>query len=217
MINAAAKLERPIVADGVLIERASGGSATAFAQLVERHSDTVYTIASNVCVTAEVAEHAIQEAFLTAWRELADFPAGGRFSTWLYRIATRTALAHRARDGRRRTSRVLEAFLPAFDDEGALVASAAQWPELEARPSHRGDIVAPLQDALECIEDETRAAFVLCDLVELRAEEAAVILDLSPRAVRLRAHRARVLLRGFIDSLSPRRAEWVGAGRRPVE
>jgi RNA polymerase sigma-70 factor (ECF subfamily) len=202
MNNRAPKLEQPIVADEVLAQRASLGNTTAFGQLVARHSDAVYTIARNVCGTADAAEQAVQEAFLTVWRDLGSFPSGSKFTTWLYRIATRAALARRASDSRRTTSRVLEAFLPAFDADDALVPSHARWPELERTSSQRADILAPLQDALECFDDQTRAAFVLRDLLDLRVEEAAAILDLSPNAVRRLAHRARLLLRGFIDRLS---------------
>jgi len=55
--------------------------------------------------------------------------------------------------------------------------------------------------ALESIDDLARAAFVLCDVLELRPEEAAVILEASPQSVRHYAHQARLLLRGFIDRL----------------
>jgi len=49
--------------------------------------------------------------------------------------------------------------------------------------------------------DDVRAAFVLCDLVKLPAEDAAEIVQSSPQVVRGRAHRARLMLRGFLDRL----------------
>jgi len=168
MMTKAAKLEERL-ADDVLAERATSGSAAAFAQLVERHGDAVYAIATNLCRSLDDAERTVQDAFLTAWRDFGFFPAGARFTTWLYRIATRIALADGARGRRRR-------------DEQA-------------------DITAPLRGVLDCMDDRTRAAFVLCDLVELCAEETAVILDLPPPTVRREAHRARLLLRAFIDRL----------------
>ena len=202
MLKTADKCGKAILADHLLAENASNGSAAAFAQLVARHCDAVYTIVSNMCGASDDAQEAVEDAFGTAWRDLRTYPAGARFTTWLYRIAMKTALARRARDGRRHTSRVLEAFMPAFDEAGALIACDGRWPELDGRSPQRIDITAPLQDALEGIDDQTLAAFTLCDLVELRTEEAAVILDLSPRAVRCLAHRARLILRGLIDRLS---------------
>jgi RNA polymerase sigma-70 factor (ECF subfamily) len=200
MMNTAAKSKEPIVADDVLAEGATLGSTTAFAELVARHGDAVYTIARNMCMTPDDAERAVQEAFLTAWRELRSRPPNASFTTWLYRIATRTALAHGA-SGRRRSTSSLETFLPAFDRAGALIASNGRWPELEGRSTERVEIAAPLREVLERMDHRARAAFVLCDLLGLSADEAAVILDLPPRAVRRDAHRARLLLRGVIDRL----------------
>src|SRR5205807_7151458 len=114
--------------------------------------------------------------------------------------AMKTALAHRQRD-RRRPSPSLEAFMPAFDREGRLVASKGRRPELEGGSSERFEITGLLREALECIDDQTRAAFVLRDLVQLPVEEVAVILQKSPQGVSEDAHRACLMLRGFVNGL----------------
>jgi len=51
------------------------------------------------------------------------------------------------------------------------------------------------------MDDDVRAAFVLCDLVELPVEDAAQIVQSSPQVVRRRAHHARRMLRGFLERL----------------
>lgn len=193
------QLDDSLVRDEALAERARRGSGGAFAALVTRHGDAVYAIARNMCVTVRDAEELLQQAFLAAWRDLEFLPAGARFTTWLYGIAMKTALAHRQRD-RRRPSPSLEGFLAAFDREGRLVASKDRWPELDGGSSERFEITGLLREALDCMDDQARAAFVLLDLVQLPAEEAAVILQTSPQAVRQDAHRARLMLRGFIHS-----------------
>jgi len=101
----------------------------------------------------------------------------------------------------KRTSNQLGALLPTFDGMGRLIARDSRWPAVEETPAGRIDITAALRDALESIDDLARAAFVLGDVLELRPEEAAVILEASPRSVRHYAHQARLLLRGFIDRL----------------
>ena len=199
MMTTDKQLDDSLVCDEALAERARRGSGVAFAALVTRHGDAVYAIARNMCVTVRDAEEVLQQAFLSAWRDLKFLPAGARFTTWLYGIAMKTALAHRQRDCRR-PSPSLEAFLPAFDREGRLAASKGRWPELDGGSSERFEITGLLREALECMDDQTRAAFVLPDLVQLPAEEAAVILQTSPQAVRRDAHRARLMLRGFILS-----------------
>jgi RNA polymerase sigma-70 factor (ECF subfamily) len=201
-VISAAQVEEALVPDNVLAERARIGSPSAFAELVERHREAVYTIVRNLCRTVADTEENLHEVFLTAWRNLRSFPAGARFTTWLYSIATRTALAYRMRRYRgQRTSNQLDAFLPAFAGKGALIAGDSRRPEVEVRPAERIDITAALRGALESIDDLTRAAFVLCDVLELRPEEAAVILEMSPRSARQHAHQARLLLPGLIDRL----------------
>jgi len=186
--------------DRALAERAARGSGAAFAVLVTRHSDAVYAIARNMCATSREAAEVVQEAFLAAWRELPFFPPGARFTPWLYGMAMKAAFAQRKRD-RRSPAGSLESYLPAFDGAGRLAASKGRWQELDDNPSERFEVTGLLREALECIDDQTRAAFVLRDLLQLPADETAAILEASPPAVRRDAHRLRLMLHGFIDQL----------------
>jgi len=193
------QLDDSVAHDDALVERARAGSGAAFAALVDRHREAAYAIARNMCATARDAEDVLQQAFLSAWRDLDSIPAGARFTTWLYGIAMNAALAHRQRD-RRRPSLSLEGFLPAYDREGRPVVTQGRWSVLDGESPEPFEITGLLREALECVDDRVRAAFVLRDLAQLLAEEAAAILQTSPQAVRRDAHRARLMLRGFILS-----------------
>src|SRR5262249_60746586 len=59
----------------------------------------------------------LQDTFLQVYRHLPAFRGESRFGTWLYRIATNTALMHR-RARARRPAESLDAFLPRFDEHG---------------------------------------------------------------------------------------------------
>ena len=188
-----------VARDEALVERARRGSGLAFAALVARHREVVHAIARNMCARARDAEEVLQQAFLSAWRDLWSLPPGARFTTWLYGIAMDAALAQRRRE-QRRPSPSLEGFLPAFDRQGRLVESKGRWSEIDVGSAEPFEITGLLREALDCLDDQARAAFVLRDLVQLLAEEAAVILRTSPQTVRQDAHRARLMLRGFILS-----------------
>ncbi len=194
------QLHDPRTSDETLAERARRGSGEAFGALVRLHGEAVYAIARNMAATARDAEEVVQEAFLSAWRELSSFPPGDSFKTWLYGIAMKTALAHREAH-RRSPWGSLEELLPAFDGAGRLIETKGRWPELDGSPSEQIRVTGLLREALECIDDGTRAAFVLRDLVQLPVEEVAVILQKSPQGVRQDAHRACLMLRGFVDGL----------------
>jgi RNA polymerase sigma-70 factor (ECF subfamily) len=200
MTTTSEALDDSLARDDALAERAREGSGTAFAELATRHRDAVYAIARNMSATIRDAEEVLQQAFLAAWRDLRSFTKGASFTTWLYRIAMKTALAQRQRD-RRSPSLSLDPFLPAFDRAGRVVASKGRWPELDGNASGRTQVTGLLREALECVDDQIRAAFVLRDLLQLPLDEASAILETSPEAVRRDAHRLRLMLRGFIDRL----------------
>src|SRR2546423_4164155 len=125
--------------DETLAESARSGSGAAFASLVARHGGAVYVISRNMCATGRDVEEVLQQAFLSAWRDLGSFPAGARFTTWLYGIAMNTALAHRERDPRS-NSASLEEFLTASGGSGALLGSRGRWPELDGSSVERPEV-----------------------------------------------------------------------------
>jgi RNA polymerase sigma-70 factor, ECF subfamily len=161
------------ILDDTLAQRARRGSGAAFAALVARHVESVYALAANMCATSQDVEEVLQQAFLAAWRQLQFLPAGARFTTWLHRIAMTTALA------RRRGGTSSLGLGPVFDGSPTLT-------EL-------------LRAALERLDDRVRAAFVLRDLLDLPVDEVAAVMEVTPAAVRRDAHRARLMLRDFID------------------
>ncbi len=184
--------------DEMLAEHTRQGSGTAFAVLVADHCDAVYRIAEYMCASARDAEDVTRETFLSAYRDIASWPSDRSFRIWLYGIAMKEAL--RQRQGASRGLSVPpEAFLPHFDVDGDLELPGAEWPDL-ARLEPMG-LARFLREALYCMDDDVRAAFVLCDLVELPVEDAAQIVQSSPQVVRTRTHRARLMLRGFLDRL----------------
>jgi RNA polymerase sigma factor (sigma-70 family) len=90
---------------------------------------------------------------------------------------------------------------------GKAIQAALAARRHEASPAFdRSDLAGRLREALDRLDDQVRAAFVLCDLAEIPGHEAAMILHASPREIRQRVHRARLMLIGELD----------GSSRRPV-
>ena len=75
-----------------LIQQAIEGRQTAFAMLVSRYERYVFTLALRMVKNREDAHEVSQDAFLRAFRYLADFRGDAKFSTWLYKIVYSTAL-----------------------------------------------------------------------------------------------------------------------------
>lgn len=68
------------------------GETAAFATLVNRYKDLVFTIAMNITRNREDAEEVAQDTFLKAFQKLAGFRKESSFPTWLYRIAYNEAI-----------------------------------------------------------------------------------------------------------------------------
>lgn len=156
--------------------------------------NAVYRIARNMCSTSAEAEAVTRQAVLSACREIAARPIEGNFKTRLYRMAIQAALAKRP-PARRGAANPFDSLLP-----GDLAVLGEQWPSALARLEQM-ELTGVLREALDYFDDDVRAAFVLCDLVDLPAEEAAAILKTSPERVRQSAHRARLMLHGFLINL----------------
>ena len=74
-----------------LVLRAQQGDSMAFPALVRRTERMVFGVASRLLGDAAEAEDVVQEVFIDAHRILPRWEPKARFTTWLYRAATRAA------------------------------------------------------------------------------------------------------------------------------
>src|SRR3712207_2415735 len=75
-----------------IISRVLKGDQQAYAVLVERYKNYVFTIVLRYVKSREDAEEVAQDVFVKAYRALADFKGTAKFSTWLYTVTTTTCL-----------------------------------------------------------------------------------------------------------------------------
>lgn len=198
-------MESPAAAldDEALVAMAAAGEAWALEELVRRYQERIFGLAIRLTGDREDAADVLQETFLALCRHLSSFRREARFSTWLYRVATNAALMQR-RGRARRPAESLEGFLPRFEESGRHAALPAQLQtvcRIEERLDRRA-LAARAREGLARLPEIYRAAFVLRDLEELPTAEVGEILGLEPAAVRQRVHRARLMLRGYLNDLA---------------
>jgi RNA polymerase sigma-70 factor (ECF subfamily) len=176
-----ARDENPGADERRWIELARGGDESAFAALVTRHQDRVCALVRRILRSAPDAEEAAQDAFVRAWKALPHFRGDAAFSTWLHRIAVRSAFD---RLDRMRTQKRREADL----DAARAVASEA---------SELGDAFARrrLEIAIARLPDLQRAAIALFYLQDYSVADVASILGQNENTVKTHLHRARAALR----------------------
>jgi RNA polymerase sigma-70 factor (ECF subfamily) len=155
------------------------------------------------------AEDVAQEAFLKAFRNLASFRGESKFSTWLISITLNEA--------RRRLRRQSAARMESLDEppeEGGKVSPALlrDWREIPSEALERREMRALLQSAIENLSPLYREVLVLRDIEELTIEETAGTLAISISSVKVRLHRARIMLQKELAPklrlASPKKRRW---------
>jgi RNA polymerase sigma-70 factor (ECF subfamily) len=182
----------PRLNEAELVAALKAGDQRAFAEMVERHSGTVYNLALRMMNDPQEAEEVLQETFLSAFRGLARFEGRSQLSTWLYRIAYNAALM-RLRKRQLPTSSIDE---PATNDEGdPMPRQLVDWGSVPDRILLNGELRHILESAVETLPETLRVVFVLRDIEGLSTADTAAALDLSETNVKVRLHRARLALR----------------------
>lgn len=173
-----------------LIKALRRRDADAFTYLFETYSDRVYRLAFGLLENEDDAESVVQETFLSLFERLDQFEGRSKLSTWLYRVAYNKGVDLLRK---RRPDTVVEADLE--DDElpaPVILADWSQWPE---RLLSEAEIAAELDKAISSLPEKYRAIFLLREVEGLSTTETAQITNLTGSAVKVRLHRARLLLR----------------------
>ena len=144
------------------------------------------------------AEEISQEAFLKAFRKISTFRAESTFGTWLISI-----VFNEARARLRRQAIVPMESLDDTSDEGTGISPALlrDWREIPLQAVERREIRDVLHDAVLSLPDIYRQVFLLRDVEELSVAETAEALAISIASVKVRLHRARLLLQKQLSPL----------------
>ena len=175
-----------------LVHASKNGDVAAFEQLVRRYDRRLLRIAQSVTHNREDSQDAVQEAFLKAYQNLADFREHSQFSTWLIRITVNQALMKL-----RKQRTVREVSLDEdFQGEGDMLpVEVTDWAPNPEQLYWASELRHILTQTLEALRPPLRAVFVLRDIECLSIDQTAVVLGLSQAAVKARLWRARLLLR----------------------
>ena len=172
--------------DTELVASARAGDANAMDQLLRRHYDRVHAICRRIAGGTRDADDAAQEAMIRVGRSIDRFDGRSSFGTWIYRIATNTALNELRKRKRRPQLHVVD------DDD----AARPREPVDELAHRHVDGVVdrIAIDAALAALPPEFRAAVVLRDVGDLDYAEIAEALDVPVGTVKSRIARGRRLL-----------------------
>lgn len=185
--------------DEAIVRAVNSGDTEAFAELVDRHKERVYAMLVRLTGDGGEAEELAHETFVRAYRGLGRFRGEALFGTWIIQIAIHLA-RDRVRQLQRNKTVSLDALLERDRDALVFTETRAEYDPL-AEMSER-DTIERVDSALQDLPSNYREIFVLHHLQEIPYEIIAEMTGDSVGSLKVRAHRARKLLkeRLFPDS-----------------
>jgi len=165
--------------DRVLVEQARKGDRDAFAGLVHQVSDSLFAIAFRILRDNGLAEDALQNALVSAWRQLPHLREVDRFEAWIHRVLVHACYAE-VRRGRRSATNVR-----------LLDLQGSSTPDGSRALADRDE----LERAFRRLPLDQRAVFVLHHYLGLPLVEVAETLGIPAGTARSRLHYATRLLR----------------------
>jgi RNA polymerase sigma-70 factor (ECF subfamily) len=170
-----------------LVQRVQEGDKKAFDVLILKYQQRiVYVITGFVHDPVEALDVA-QEAFIKAYRAIANFRGDSAFYTWLYRIAINTAKNYLTARARRP---------PAMDVDALDATNYYDAPELKEFETPESNLISneleqAIQQAIQDLPEDTATAIRLREFEGMSYEEIAQVMDCPIGTVRSRIFRAR--------------------------
>src|SRR6267143_3482703 len=198
--------------EAALIARILAGDKELFHELIRPYERMVYLTLFAIVKNETEAEDGAQETVISVYRHLASFRGDAKFSTWLTSIAIN--------EGRKRLRKAKGAAEESIDEqtEGQdgdyTPAPLTDWREIPLEALERKELREVLRSAVTELPDIYRQVFALRDLEELNVEETAEALGISANVVKVRLHRARIMLQKrlvpFLRTTAPPRRWFFG-------
>jgi RNA polymerase sigma-70 factor (ECF subfamily) len=185
------------LSDEALIALLERGQEDALTELYDRYGQIAYSLAYRMLRNETLAEDAVQEAFLTVWRNASRFvPERAKASTWLLTIVHRRSVDLVRREERRRT----EPFVPgqeAASGEGS--AADMAWLRLQRER---------VQEALRHLPDEQREAIELAYYGGFTQSELAERLGQPLGTIKSRMFAGLARLRELLSDVRIEEEQW---------
>lgn len=182
--------------DKSLVDQARNGSQEAFAQLIAQNQTKIYNLAYRMTGNHEDALDVSQDAFIKAWQALPNFKGDSSFSTWVYRLASNTAIDLLRKQKRKAENSLTTDY--ADDDEGTEI----QIPDSRTEPAAAfatKELSTTIQRGLELLPPHHREVLIMREIQGLSYQEISTTLDVDLGTVKSRIARGRNTLRKFLQ------------------
>lgn len=170
------------LSDIEIISKVIQGEHNAYADLVSRYQNYVFTLTLRLIKSREDAEEIAQDVFVKAYRSLADFRGESKFSTWLYTITNTTCITFLRK-------KKLE--VHSLDNEKVFEMADNKDSGFRANVIEQKSRVSMVNKAIAMLSPDDAEVITLFYKAEQNLEEIARILGLEANTAKVRLHRAR--------------------------
>jgi RNA polymerase sigma factor (sigma-70 family) len=177
--------------DNEIISKVIRGDQQAYALLVSRYQNYVFTLVLRFIKTREDAEEVSQDVFIKAYRALADFKGGSKFSTWLYTIVNNTCISF---------LRKKKLDIQSLDNEKVFETADTIDSGMSANQVEQKSKLAMVNKAIAMLNPDDAEVITLFYKAEQSLEEIAAILHIETNTAKVRLHRARTRLKEKMET-----------------
>lgn len=179
--------------DAALMLRVKRGDRAAFAELVEKYKQPLFSFIFRTLRDETETEDVAQNTFLQVWKSRDRYQRTAKFSTWLFTIARNLCLNEIRRRSRHPAESLEESH--AEHDDQPLRQYEDKKVFLPTETALHGELAEKIEEALAGLPENQRTAILLCRQDELSYEEIAEVLDCSLSATKSLIHRGRETLK----------------------
>lgn len=173
-------------ADEDIIRQVLNGNRNAYALLVDKYKDRVYSLALSIVRNRELAEEIAQDTFVKAYSSLKKFRKEAGFSTWIYRITYNTAVSE-TRKKKTKTYSIENMEQPDHEAE---------------KKEEKEEQYKLLEKAVSALAPEEKLIITLYYFEEMKVEQISEITGLTVSNVKVKLYRIRQKLKETIKSLN---------------
>lgn len=177
------------VTDPILLQQVADGDQLAFKKLFDIYRPNIYTTTLHVIGDEWIAEEILQDTFLKVWLKRETLPAIDNFSGWIYTIARNfTYSAIKTIQSERKALLHLA--------EESLLKGNLQTGRFEQEDKFQ----TILAQAVERLPEKQKATYILIKQQEMKRDEVAKELNVSPETVKWNMEQAMKSVRKFCVS-----------------
>lgn len=179
------------LSDSVIINLVLNGNQQAYALLVNRYQQYVFTLVLRIVTNREEAEEVAQDVFIKAFRALADFNGQSKFSTWLYTIAHNTSLSF---------LRKKKINIQSLEQESVMMEADSKDSGFTANLVEQKSKSQMLDKAIALLSADDALVLTLFYKAEQSLEEIGRVIGIESNAVKVRLFRARTRLKDKLEN-----------------